>query len=86
MASYGAAAFICDKEESRLVMAKNRVAPLKTLTLPKLELMAALIGARLADHLQSTFPATNVTMWSDSQIVLHWIATQKVLPKFVANR
>ena len=86
MASYGAAAFICDKEESRLVMAKNRVAPLKTLTLPKLELMAALIGARLADHLQSTFPATNVTMWSDSQIVLHWIATQKVLPKFLANR
>ena len=86
MASYGAAAFICDKEESRLVMAKNGVAPLKTLTLPKLELMAALIGARLADHLQSTFPATNVTMWSDSQLVLHWIATVKVLPKFVANR
>ena len=50
MASYEAVAFTCDKEESRLVMAKNPVTPLKTLKLPKLELLSALIGAPLADH------------------------------------
>jgi hypothetical protein len=32
-------------------MAKNRVAPLKQITLPKLELMGAVVGARLARHL-----------------------------------
>ena len=84
--SYGAVAFLCNKEESSLIMAKNQGALLKTLTLPKLELMAALVGARLPEHLHATFPTTDVTMWSDSQIVLHWIATQKILPRFVANR
>ena len=64
--SYGAAAFLCNKEESSLIMAKNRAAPHKTLTLPKLELMAALVGARLAEDLHATFPTTDVTMWFDS--------------------
>ncbi len=67
-------------------MAKNRVAPLKSLTLPRLELMAALVGARLATHLQDSLPATNITLWSDSQIVLHWLSTSKTLKKFIANR
>ncbi|XP_053391449.1 uncharacterized protein LOC128554225 [Mercenaria mercenaria] len=67
-------------------MAKNRVAPLKTLTLPQLELIAALIGARLASHLQKSLQTPNVTFWSDSQIVLHWLTTSKPLKRFVRNR
>jgi hypothetical protein len=70
-------AFICNGKDSTLVMAKNRVAPLKPLTLPKLELMAALIGARLAKYLQTTFPTADITLWSDSQIVLYWLSTKK---------
>ena len=66
-------------------MAKNRVAPLKTITLPKLELMAAVVGARLASHLEKSLAPKNVTFWSDSQIVLHWLQSTKPLKKFQAN-
>ena len=37
---------------SSLVIAKNRVAPLKEITLPKLELMAAVVGARIGNQLR----------------------------------
>ena len=84
--AYGASAYICSDDNSRLVMVKNRVAPLKSLTLPQLELMAALTGARLAKHLQESLPATEITFWSDSQIVLHWLSTSKTLKRFVARR
>ena len=52
--AYGAVAYLCNGSDSTLVMAKSRVAPLKELTLPQLELMAAVIGARLVNHLKST--------------------------------
>ena len=84
--SYGAAAYISNQSQARLVMAKNRVAPLKVLTLPQLELMAALVGARLASHLLQTISTSNVTFWSDSQIVLYWLTTTKPLKCFVRNR
>ncbi|XP_053390070.1 uncharacterized protein LOC128552995 [Mercenaria mercenaria] len=84
--SYGATAYICNKSDSKLVMAKNRVAPLKSLTLPQLELMAALVGARLATHLHSCLNVSDVTFWSDSQIVLYWLNTNKPLKRFVQNR
>ncbi|XP_053406534.1 uncharacterized protein LOC123530253 [Mercenaria mercenaria] len=84
--SYGAVAYFSNEKQTRILMAKNRVAPLKTLTLPQLELMAALIGARLASHLQKSLQTPNVTFWSDSQIVLHWLTTSKPLKRFVRNR
>ena len=45
--AYGAVVFVCNNTNSSFVMAKARVAPLKNLTLPRLELMAALVGVRL---------------------------------------
>ena len=84
--AYGASAYICNDDNSSLVIAKNRVALLTSLTLPQLELMAALTGARLAKHLHESLPATEITFWSDSQIVLHWLSTSKTLKRFVARR
>ncbi|XP_053373003.1 uncharacterized protein LOC128546473 [Mercenaria mercenaria] len=84
--SYGAAAYLCKGQQSSLIMSKNRVAPLKKLTLPRLELMAATVGARLANHIQKILQHTDVYFWSDSQIVLYWLETAKPLPRFVQNR
>ena len=53
LTSYGSAAYITNGIDTALVMAKTRVAPLKTLTLPQLELMGAVIGSRLANHVCS---------------------------------
>lgn len=78
--SYGAAAYICNSTESKIVMARSR------LTLSELELMAALIGARLATHLQNTNPTSSAMLWPDSQIVLHWLSCSKPLKRFIANR
>ncbi|XP_070571206.1 uncharacterized protein [Ptychodera flava] len=71
-------------------MAKSRVKPLKDITLPRMELMGALIATRLANHvvdaLRDTICFTEQVLWVDSQIVIHWITGNKKLPVFVQNR
>ena len=62
------------------------MAPLKQLTIPKLELMAAVIGARLMTHLLQSVPTKTFYLWSDSQIVLHWLTTNRKLKTFERNR
>ena len=88
--AYGTVANISTGDQSSFVMVKSRVAPLKTLTLPQLELMAALICTRLAHFisgaLKSRFPNLIIKMWSDSEIVLHWLYSTKPLKQFLANR
>ncbi|XP_053389045.1 uncharacterized protein LOC128552070 [Mercenaria mercenaria] len=84
--AYGATAYLCRRQQSTLVMAKSRVAPLKKITLPKLELMAAVIGARFARHILQAIDIQNVIFWSDSQIVLHWLSTSRLVNRFVQNR
>ncbi len=86
LTSYGATAYICRGNQSTLIMAKSRVAPLKKLTLPRLELMAAVIGSRLCKHLQQNTSISQIHLWSDSQIVLYWLQTTKTLQLFVRNR
>ena len=71
-------------------LSKSRVAPLKQLTLPQLELKAALTAARLASFvrqaLEQRYSTLEIYMWSDSEIVLHWLNSDKTLKQFVANR
>ena len=85
--AYGAAAFFSRPDQTTFVMAKGRVAPLKPVTLPKLELMAAVIAARLArfvlDSLRIDVPTH---LWTDSQIVLFWLQSTKSLPQFIKHR
>ena len=76
--------------EIKLVTSKSRVAPLKCLTIPRLELMAALILARLMETtkraLESRISINSVTYWSDSTIVLSWIKNNRNYKQFVSHR
>ena len=87
--AYGAITYLKRGPEISFVMAKTRVAPIKQLTLPKLELMAALIGARLLSFIHNAmmdlYPMPEVYLWFDSQIVLSWLHSNKQLKQFVAN-
>lgn len=80
-----------DKVYVQLVMAKGRVAPTKRqMSLPRLELMAALITSRLyvevmksrllEGHKHETY------CWTDSTVVLAWIKRNSKWKTFVSNR
>lgn len=58
-----------------LIVSKTRVAPIKRLTIPRLELNGALIMARLISHCKDVLdlPLDSVHAWTDSTIVLAWI-------------
>ena len=87
--AYGTVSYITADSHVSFLMSKTRVAPLKIINLPKLELMAAFIGAALGHFpcstLQNKFPQLTVRLWSDSQIVLYWLYTHKALKQFIAN-
>ena len=53
----------------------------------QLELTAALISTQLASHLQGRYNVyvSKVYLWSDSQIVLHWLQSTTELKPFIAN-
>ncbi|EGT58285.1 hypothetical protein CAEBREN_32653 [Caenorhabditis brenneri] len=77
-----------------LMIAKQRIAPkIKTLTIPRLELLGILIGTRLLEYTlkEMELNVTNITIYSDSTIALAQIknhATSKgeKFPIFVENR
>ncbi|MCP4253045.1 MAG: hypothetical protein GY775_06490, partial [Candidatus Scalindua sp.] len=88
--AYGTAVYFCCEGMSRLVMAKAKVAPIKPVTIPKLELTALLLAARLTtfitDAYQGILEIAKVHLWCDSQIALCWLCSRKVLPVYVNNR
>lgn len=92
--AYGATVYLraVDREGQvnvQLFCAKARVAPLKALTIPRLELCGALLGARLCTKVIESLPCNirSKTIWSDSTIVLGWLKTQsRNLKTFVSNR
>ncbi|XP_055926996.1 uncharacterized protein LOC129958499 [Argiope bruennichi] len=71
-----------------LLAAKSRVAPLRGTTIPRMELFAAVIGARLANLVVEALGWKNVTIyyWSDSTTVLAWILREENWSVFVRNR
>ncbi|XP_068213370.1 uncharacterized protein [Palaemon carinicauda] len=87
--AYGCEAYRAGGKTSSLIMAKGRVAPIKELTVPKLELMALLLGARLCEFIFESFEENKfekIIIWSDSKVALGWLVTKINLPVFVKNR
>ncbi|XP_046599134.1 uncharacterized protein LOC124295050 [Neodiprion lecontei] len=75
--------------EVTLVCSKTRVAPLQRLTMPRLELSAALLIVKLVTRVQEVLKLSEapVTLWTDSAVSLAWINSDPVRWKeFVRNR
>lgn len=91
--SYGACVYLRSINESgilvRLICAKSRVAPLKSVSLPRLELCGAVLLARLVDKVVSALDIniSKTFLWSDSTVTLAWLAEEPSTWRvFVANR
>ena len=92
--AYCAVAYLCieseDEYRTSLVAAKTRVAPSTPMTIPRLELLAALILARLISAVREALTHVilieEVFCWTDSITVFHWIQSDKEFKQFVQNR
>ena len=87
--AYGCVAYAVSDGSSNLIVAKARVAPLKNLSVPKLELTAALLSARLADFILKTYDDLNFKqtyLWIDSKVTINWLTSNKPLQVYVRNR
>lgn len=93
--AYGAVLYLRTETHSsistQLIVAKSKVAPLKVLSIPRLELSAAVLLAKLV-IVKLVLPPfasdkTEVILWSDSTDVLHWLEEHpSKWPTFIANR
>ncbi|GBM39550.1 hypothetical protein AVEN_52908-1 [Araneus ventricosus] len=90
--AYAACVFVRSEVEGeskvRLIHAKNKVAPLKSLRIPRLELIASCNEERFVISVIKAIyeSGIKVTLWSESTVALWWITEYGELSPFVTNR
>ena len=93
----GMSAVICGSVENQpenqlgthYVIGKSKIAPIKQLSIPKLELEAATIGFRLNEFAKVQLQLNadpDIHTWTDSQTVIDWINSKKKQKSFVSDR
>ncbi|XP_043506296.1 uncharacterized protein LOC122526811 [Frieseomelitta varia] len=91
--AYGACVYLKSTDQVgrtsvHLICSKSRVAPLKSQTLLRLELCAAVLLTKVVTDTVKALkmPLEPAILWTDSMIVLHWIKTPlHLLKTFVSN-
>ena len=81
--------YVSGKISVALVTAKASVAPIKPMSIPRFELMAAVLGVRLGETVSQKLeiPLSEHTLWTDSMDVIYWVqGHSRRLKSFVANR
>ena len=81
--------YIGRKVSLSFVTSKTKVAPLQSLSIPRLELMAAILGKRLALSIAEVLSIDRelITFWTDSTSVIWWIrGYSRQFKPFIANR
>jgi len=68
-----------------LVFSKTRLAPIKQITIPRLELLALTIGFKAMNFVEKEIglKISHKIIFSDSEIVLSWIKSTKVCAKML---
>ncbi|XP_076384364.1 uncharacterized protein LOC143262699 [Megalopta genalis] len=92
--AYGACVYIRSQNNHgetivELLVAKSRVAPLKSKSIPRLELCGSVLLASLMTTVKKALglQIERTVYWTDSTIVLHWLrSSPHTLKTFVANR
>ncbi|XP_076384449.1 uncharacterized protein LOC143263129 [Megalopta genalis] len=92
--AYGACVYIRSQNNHgetivELLVAKSRVAPLKSKSIPRLELCGSVLLASLMTTVKKALDLQieHTVYWTDSTIVLHWLrSSPHTLKTFVANR
>ncbi|GFY46794.1 integrase catalytic domain-containing protein [Trichonephila inaurata madagascariensis] len=91
--AYGAVLYVQSISEedvsTRLLCSKSRVAPVKPITIPRLELCACVLLSQLLEKVlhSLTLRIQQIMLWTDSNIVLAWIQrSPEQLKKFIDNR
>lgn len=87
--AYAAVIYIKNEHGTHLICAKTKVAPIKKLTIPRLELCGAHLLSKLVKQVSGNldFKPKKITLWCDSKIVLAWInGNPKRWTTFVMNK
>ncbi|GFS41657.1 uncharacterized protein NPIL_687971 [Nephila pilipes] len=91
--AYAACIFLRSKSSMgsvtiQLLQARSRIARMKIITIPRLELIAAAISARFFSSVKQALKLPNIKtyFWTDSSAVLTWITRREQWSVFVTNR